>query len=149
MESGIQLGLGGGAHQKWIQCPNPTSTIGLVSSTLAHACALLCAFCSQLYSRQLMVTCILMYRGAESHRAHTCCPCSYVVEQNWITLIPERQLRLLLPLKSIVAYRSNAEQYSLYLPRNLGLVMPEHKAVSEPTLLWAAKGDPRPHEIEG
>ena len=53
-------GSGGGAHQKWVQCPNPAGTIDPVSRMLAHTCALVCAFCSQLYSGQLRVTCFLI-----------------------------------------------------------------------------------------
>ena len=36
---GRPTGSGGGDHQKWVQCPNPASTIGPASSTLARACA--------------------------------------------------------------------------------------------------------------
>ena len=47
---GITHGIGrsncawGGAHQKWVQCPNPAGTIGPASRTLTHTHALLCAF---------------------------------------------------------------------------------------------------------
>ena len=30
----------GGAHQKWVQCPNPAGTSGHVPRTLAHTCTL-------------------------------------------------------------------------------------------------------------
>ena len=41
MESGNPNGPRGGApSKKWVQCPNPAGTIGLVSSTLAHTYAL-------------------------------------------------------------------------------------------------------------
>ena len=33
MGSGVQLGLGGWAHQKWVQCPNP----GYHRSRVTHA----------------------------------------------------------------------------------------------------------------
>ena len=45
MESGSPTGLGGGAHQMWVQCPNPALTIGPASHTLICPNKLLCAFC--------------------------------------------------------------------------------------------------------
>ena len=55
MEKGVQHGLGGG-----VQCPNPTGTIGPASRTLRLILAPQSAFCSQLYSGQLKVICILI-----------------------------------------------------------------------------------------
>ena len=37
---GRLTGPGGGAHQKWVQCPNHADTIGPASYTLAHTCTL-------------------------------------------------------------------------------------------------------------
>ena len=56
---GRPTGPGEGAHQKWVQCPNLAGTIGPVSCTLAHTYAR-SAFCSQLCSGQLWVSCILI-----------------------------------------------------------------------------------------
>ena len=39
-EKGRPTGPGREAHQKWVQCPNPTGTIGPASRTLALACTL-------------------------------------------------------------------------------------------------------------
>ena len=39
MERGFQLGLEEWSI-KWVQCPNPTGTIGPTSRTLAHTCTL-------------------------------------------------------------------------------------------------------------
>ena len=66
MERGVQLGLGEGPV-KWVQCPNPAGSIGPASGTLAHTCALLCAFCSQLYSRELRGIRILICAIFPSH----------------------------------------------------------------------------------
>ena len=59
---GRPTGPGGGAHQKWVQCPNPAGTYH--RSRVTHAGSYLhtvCAFCSQLYSWQLRVTCSIWF----------------------------------------------------------------------------------------
>ena len=47
----------------------PRGTIDTVSRTLLHTNTLLCVFCSIFYSWQLRAICILICRGAVSHRA--------------------------------------------------------------------------------
>ena len=54
---------GSGPSGSWVHCLNPALL------TLNHTHALDMCFLRQLNSRQLGVTCTLMYRGAESHRA--------------------------------------------------------------------------------
>ena len=49
----------GEGPSKWVKCPNPAGTIGPALGTLAHICVNI-AFCSQLYSGQLRVSCNLM-----------------------------------------------------------------------------------------
>ena len=67
---GRPTGPGGGAHQKMGPMSQPH---GYHRSRVTHISTYLhteCAFCSQLYSGQLRVTCFLIYLGgAESHRA--------------------------------------------------------------------------------
>ena len=36
MDRGVELSLEGGAHQKWVQCPNPAGNIGPASRTLTR-----------------------------------------------------------------------------------------------------------------
>ena len=62
MELGVQLGLGDGARQKWVQYPNPAGTIGPTSRTLYQTHAPNVRFLKQIYSRQLAVSCILIGR---------------------------------------------------------------------------------------
>ena len=63
MGSDVQLGLGEGPIGIVGPMSQPRGTIDTASRTLAHICTLVCAFCSQLYSGQLRVTCFLIYVG--------------------------------------------------------------------------------------
>ena len=69
MGSGVQLGLGEGPINEVVPMSKPCGTINTVSRTLYHTHALNGYFLKQCYSRQLRVTCILICRGAASHRA--------------------------------------------------------------------------------
>ena len=64
----VQLSLGDRPINKVGPMSQPRGTIDTASRMLYHTHALNVRFLTQLYSRQLRVTCTLMCRGAESHR---------------------------------------------------------------------------------
>ena len=78
MERGVQLGLGEGPIKSGSNVPTPryhqyrVTHAGSYSRTHVR-------FLNQLYSRQLRVSCFLMFRGAVTHRARTSTPCIFFV----------------------------------------------------------------------
>ena len=70
MGSGAKLGLRRG-KSKVGPISQPCGTVDIASHTLIRTNAYMC-FPNQLYSRQLRVTCTLIYRGAVSHQAREC-----------------------------------------------------------------------------
>ena len=70
MKSDIQLGLGEGPIKKVGSMSQPRGAIDTVSCTLTHTHAMMC-FLGQLYSRQLRVSRVLIYRGAVTRRARS------------------------------------------------------------------------------
>ena len=80
MEKGAQLGLGEGPIKSWYYVPTPLYQWYLVTHSASYSRTYV-RFLSQLYSRQLRVSCFLMFRGA----------CTYVQYQHlaqvWCKLV--------------------------------------------------------------
>ena len=66
MGSGVQLGLGEGPIKKVGPMSQPRGTFDTALCTLYHTHALNVHFLKQLYSRQLRMSCILMWRYSDT-----------------------------------------------------------------------------------
>ena len=114
MERGVQLGLGEGPIKSGSNIPTPYTL-----TTVRFLC--------QLYSWQLRMTCILIYKGAVSHRAHGACK-KYLFQflstakASSMMSIYEKFNKVLAFHFFVTAPFSEARETHRYLKKQLGIV---------------------------